>query len=194
MAAQRIPVSTDGHIDAEEADAAWAERTDASRRPLRSPRSRGHHSPGALILAKTAESLERGRQLKLQNDQLEGRLVDAGATERLWGAIVVSARNQLQGLPSRARLALNLDMDQTREQAGLVEQVLHELADGRKYGGDDDDAGDGHGHDMESMKLWAPPARTARGRAAAVQRARGPSSWWRASEWRGPAPEPTKRE
>jgi phage terminase Nu1 subunit (DNA packaging protein) len=52
---------------------------------------------------------EQTRIAKLKADQLAGRLVDADAVERAWGALVLDLRAALLALPSRvgARLGLS---------------------------------------------------------------------------------------
>src|SRR5262245_5136727 len=60
-----------GRIDPTIADLSWTANTDSTRRP-----QTGRATPSTLSEAKRLESIERTRELRLKNDEREGRLVD----------------------------------------------------------------------------------------------------------------------
>jgi phage terminase Nu1 subunit (DNA packaging protein) len=117
--------------DAEAADRTWEQRADHAKRP---PSTNGHtRGAGTLQEARRLEALERGRGLRLANDRLAGRLVEADVVVRHFATLVVAAKNKLRGIPSRARQRIpSLTTADLTVLAELIDEVLTELADGAR--------------------------------------------------------------
>jgi hypothetical protein len=136
IASGRIALRPDGKVDAEAADGEWERNTDAGRVPLAHRRgdteshTNGAARPGvSFIEQKQLESFERTRLLKLQTDRLSSKLVDAREVERRFAGHVITARNQLRGLPSKFRMEFNLTREQAARAAELIDAALEALAD-----------------------------------------------------------------
>lgn len=138
--AERIPVRADGRIDPAAADQAWELTTDASR----VPHTNGHVRGSGLPAAKTLESLERARGLKLANDKLEGSLIDRAAAELWWIGVVVQVRNALLAVPSRLKMRRP---DLTREDLAAVDALIRETLEGLADRGSVHTEGADHAHD-----------------------------------------------
>lgn len=128
LRAERIRLLPDGTIDALAADAAWQKNTDAARRP--GGRARSGTEPGSLSEAKRLESIERTRQLRFENDMLEGKVAHVADMERRFVLRVVAARTRLLGVPSRAKQALpHLTTADLAALDRLIREALEQLAD-----------------------------------------------------------------
>ena len=129
VAAGRIDVGPGQTIaDPAAADQAWATRTDADK--ARGRHTNGHAHPKSLPEARRLESLERARGLKLANDKLAGRLVEAAAIERLYSGHVIEARNALLGVPSKLKMRCpHLTVSDLAVVDVLIRECLENLAD-----------------------------------------------------------------
>ena len=126
----RIEIGTDGKVDREQADAAWSRNTDINKRPPQKGGSNGH----SLVEAKTAESIERARSLRIRNDEREGRLIDLRGATRWWSTQVVACRDALLALPSRLKLRLpHLNDEDLRIVDAEIRAALEAFAD--QHGG-----------------------------------------------------------
>jgi phage terminase Nu1 subunit (DNA packaging protein) len=71
------------------------------------------------------------RRAELDVRKREGELVSAAEVERRWTTIGAEARNQLLGLPTRARQGIpHLTAKDTLALDALIREALHALADG----------------------------------------------------------------
>jgi phage terminase Nu1 subunit (DNA packaging protein) len=86
---------------------------------------------GALDPLHERALLDRQRRQALEFDlaKKRGDFVPLRAVELRWSRRIIEARNQMRGLPSRARQRLNLSLTDASVLADMVDQVLGELAD-----------------------------------------------------------------
>jgi phage terminase Nu1 subunit (DNA packaging protein) len=133
VAGGRIRLEADGTVDECAADLAWESSTDATRRPHTS--SNGHGPPSSLAAAKTQESRERTRRLKVEADLLEGRVVLIAEVEQAWARLIVETRLKLQAIPIRAKQQLpQLRPEDLAVLDALICEALEDLAQGRGAG------------------------------------------------------------
>lgn len=118
-----IPVRSDGKIDSEAADRAWAQNV-APRKggPGSPPVPPAAGSPSNLAQASTALKAFEAQIKKLKLEQMAGRLVDRSQVEKnifAWGRHI---RDAWTAWPARISAQVAADITHQYEQSGQIDQ------------------------------------------------------------------------